>query len=184
MYKTLSKTSNLIGVHRNTILNWKKRGLIRYTVTPTGQFLYDITKYVKPEIIVNRKICYCRVSSHHQKDDLERQITFLKQKYPTHEIVYDIGSGLNFKRKNFLKLMDDIINFKIDEIVITYKDRLCRFGFDLVKHIAQTHHCKIIIVKEDNLSPEEEIVIDLTSIIHSFSTKLYGRRKYTVKQNL
>ncbi len=98
MYKTLSKTSKLIGVHRNTILNWKKRGLIRYTVTPTGQFLYDITKYVK--------------------------------------------------------------------------------------HITQTHHCKIIIVKEDNLSPEEEIVIDLTSIIHSFSTKLYGRRKYTVKQNV
>lgn len=181
MYLTLGKTAKLIGVHRNTILSWKSRNLIDFKTSPTGQILYDVSSYID-NTIVKRRICYCRVSSNHQKDDLQRQIQFLKNSFPDFEIVYDIGSGLNFKRKNFLKIIDDIILSKVETLVVAHKDRLCRFGYDLVKYLADKHNCKIIIVKEEKLSPQEEIVIDLTSIIHSFSTKLYGFRKYKLSQ--
>ena len=81
------------------------------------------------------KICYCRVSSYDQKEDLSRQIKFLKKKYPKHQVITDIGSGINFKRKGLLKLLNLAIENKLDEVVITYKDRLCRIGYDLIEHI-------------------------------------------------
>ena len=84
------------------------------------------------EVIKKRKICYCRVSSVGQRDDLQRQIEYMKELYPSYEIMYDIGSGLNFKRKNLKKIINLAIANQIDEIVIAYKDRLCRFGYDLI----------------------------------------------------
>lgn len=90
----------------------------------------------------------------------------------------DIGSGLNFKRKNFNELLDEVENDKIGKIVIAHKDRFVRFGFDWFYKFCEKHNCKILVINDERLSPEEEIIKDLVSIVQMFSSKVYGLRKY------
>jgi predicted site-specific integrase-resolvase len=105
----------------------------------------------------------------------------LKQNYPEYQVVTDIGSGLSFKRKNFCTLLEQLLQGKVSEIVVTHKDRLSRFGFELIDRIAQFHNCKLLVLDKTVTSPEQELVQDLVSIIHVFSSRLYGLRKYTDK---
>jgi len=119
------------------------------------------------------------VSSASQKDDLERQVAFMKNKYPNHEIMTDIGSGINFKRKNLIKIINLAINNHIEEIVIAYKDRLCRFGYELIEMIINEHSKgRITVLNNQDDSPQEELTKDLVSIINIFSAKLNGVRSY------
>jgi len=135
---TPKNTCKLLGVHFRTLHNWDAKGYITSIRTPGNKRLYNVKKYMEDygielkEVIKKRKICYCRVSSVGQRDDLQRQIEYMKDLYPSYEIMYDIGSGLNFKRKNLKKIINLAIANQIDEIVIAYKDRLCRFGYDLI----------------------------------------------------
>jgi len=111
------------------------------------------------------KICYCRVSTYDQKEDLFRQVKYLKNKYPNHEVITDIGSGINFKRKGLLKLLDLAIENKLDGVVITYKDRLCRIGYDLIEYILKTYsNTKIIFENIENKSPQQQITEDLMKL--------------------
>jgi putative resolvase len=101
------------------------------------------------------------------------------EKYPNHEIIKDIGSGINFKRKGLLKIIDLAIENKLDELVVTYKDRLCRIGYDLLEHILTTYsNTKIIIENKEVKSSEQQITEDLIEIITVYSSKLYGHRSY------
>jgi hypothetical protein len=100
---------------------------------------------------------------------------------PIDEIYTDIGSGMNFKRKNFLKLIKEINEGKINSITIAHRDRLCRFGFDMIEFLCEQKQVKINVINDDRLSPEQELCQDLTSIIHVFSSRLYGLRKYKNK---
>ena len=119
------------------------------------------------------------MSSASQKDDLERQVAFMKNKYPNHEIMTDIGSGINFKRKNLIKIINLAINNHIEEIVIAYKDRLCRFGYELIEMIINEHSKgRITVLNNQDDSPQEELTKDLVSIINIFSAKLNGVRSY------
>ena len=119
------------------------------------------------------------MSSASQKDDLERQVAFMKNKYPNHEIMTDIGSGINFKRKNLIKIINLAINNHIEEIVIAYKDRLCRFGYELIEMIINEHSKgRITVLNNQDDSPQEELTKDLVSIINIFSAKLNGMRSY------
>jgi putative resolvase len=135
---------------------------------------------IEEEKIVRKKICYCRVSSHGQSKELENQIEFMKLKYPDYELLTDIGSGINFKRKNLLKIIDYAINNQLEELVIAYKDRLCRIAYDLLDLIFKKYsNTKIIVVNDDeNKSPEKEVTEDLIQIITCFSARLYGMRNY------
>ena len=131
----------------------------------------------------SKTVSYCRVSNRSQKDDLKNQIAYIKEYCLTSNILVDeeyidIGSGLNFKRKNFLKLMDDVELGLISRIVITYKDRLLRFGFDFFERFCKKHGCEIIVINNVTTSPEQEMIKDLISIIHVFSCRIYGLRKY------
>jgi len=140
--------------------------------------MYNIEKYIEQNINikkVKRNIYYCRVSSHQQKDDLKRQIEYMKKEYPTYEIIKDIGSGLNFKRKGLKKLIKYTINGEINEVVIAYKDRLCRFGYELIKHIIEEYSGGKII------KLTEEMTKDLVSIINICSARINGLRKYKKK---
>ena len=192
------EASKLLGVHYQTLRNWDNQGLIETIRMPGGKRLYNVKKYIQDnknsdDLIVNdiniasivtprHKICYCRVSSSSQKDDLQRQIEYMKELYPDHEIMYDIGSGLNFKRKNLTKIINLAITNQIEEVVIAHKDRLCRFGYDLVEMIINEHsHGTITVINNDFDSPQEELTKDLVSIINIFSTKLNGMRSYKVK---
>ena len=133
-------------------------------------------------VIIKKNICYCRVSSNKQKKDLVRQIKYMKNKYPDCEIISDIGSGLNFKRKGLCKIIDYAIKGEINELIIAYKDRLARIGYDLIKYIIERYsNGKIIILNSINDTVTEELTKDIISIMNIYVAKINGMRKYTNK---
>ena len=128
---------------------------------------------------------YARVSSNNNKNDLYNQINRLKSLYPNAQIFSDIKSGLKFNRKGFIELLNMIEDNRINNIYITHKDRLARFGFDLIENICRMHNTKIIEVDgEEILSYNEELKNDLITIITLFSSKLYGLRSQKMKDIL
>jgi len=183
-YIKVQKAAERLGVHKRTLYNWGRLGKIEMIRTESGHRLFNVDKYLKENekkvgIEKRRKICYCRVSTLGQKDDLKRQVKLMKKKYPDYELIEEIGSGINFKRKGFNKILDYAIKGEVDEVVIAYKDRLCRIGYELVERIIKEYSDgKIIIVNEEKETPEEEIVKDLMQIINVYSAKLNGKRKY------
>ena len=130
-----------------------------------------------------KNVIYARVSTANQKDDLNNQIDFLKEYCNARgtivdDIISDIGSGLNYKRKKWNKLLDDVISGNIDTIYIAYPDRFIRFGFEWFEHLCNKFNTKIVVVNNKKLSPEQELTEDLINIIHVFSCRSYGLRKY------
>ncbi len=178
MYITSKNACEHFGIHANTLRKWADDGKISHIRSPSGQRLYDVSSVGK-KIDTRTKICYARVSSASQKEDLERQVLFLKQKYPDYEVVTDVGSGLNFKRKGFRRVLESVLSNSVSEIVVAHRDRLCRFGFELVQWICDKSDTKLVVLEQTSLSPTEELTKDLLSIIHVFSCRLYGLRKYS-----
>ncbi len=178
MYITSKNACEHFGIHANTLRKWADEGKIAHIRSPSGQRLYDVSSVGK-KIDTRTKICYARVSSASQKEDLERQVLFLKQKYPDYEVVTDVGSGLNFKRKGFRRVLESVLSNSVSEIVVAHRDRLCRFGFELVQWICDKSDTKLVVLEQTSLSPTEELTKDLLSIIHVFSCRLYGFRKYS-----
>jgi len=123
-------------------------------------------------------ILYARVSSRAYSPDLDRQVEYLTSKYPEGEIVTEIGGGLNFKRKKMLAVLERIMSGDIKRLVVAHKDRLARFGFDLFQWFCEQNRCELVVLNESSLSPGEEMVEDILAILHSFSSRLYGFRKY------
>jgi len=165
----------ILGVHPNTLRRWENEGKIKAIRTPGNQRLYDLSSLIKEE---GSKIIYARVSSNGQKQDLENQIKYLRSRFPNHELIQDIGSGLNFKRKGFTALLERVLLGEIQEIVVAHRDRLCRFGFELVEFIANKFNANIVVLDEPSISPQAELVRDIISIIHVFSSRIHGLRKY------
>lgn len=141
-YVSATKIQERFGVSSSSLRRWEKDGKVNTIRTPGRFRLYDVGDVEHlfqqekstpgPE---KEKICYARVSSDHQKEDLKRQIQDLKSKYPKHTIIKDIGSGLNYKRKGFLALLERVYEGNVSEVIVTHKDRLCRYGFELVEFI-------------------------------------------------
>jgi predicted site-specific integrase-resolvase len=132
-----------------------------------------------------RVVLYARVSSrsaggasHGQKPVLERQITRLANLYPGAEVVGEIGGGLDFKRPKFLALLERVRAGDVGTIVVAHRDRLCRFGFEFVAWYCRQYGCEILVLDDDHLSPQQELVEDILTILHCFSSRLYGLRKY------
>lgn len=185
-YKTPKDASKILGVHWQTLRNWDANGTIETIRTPGGKRMYNVKKYLeinnKNIELEKKKICYCRVSTLGQKSDLKHQIDLMQKKYPTYEIIHDIARGLNFNRPGLNKIIKMAINKEIDEVVIMYKDRLARFGYELIENIIKdTSNGKITILNQNDESPEDELTKDLVSIINVFSAKLNGMRKYKNK---
>ena len=132
----------------------------------------------------NRKtVIYARVSTRNQKDDLQNQVSFLRQFCNARgmivdECIEDYGSGLNYNRKKWNELLDEVMEQKVKTIVITHKDRFIRFGYDWFEQFCMKYHTDILTVNNEELSPQEELVQDIISILHVFSCRLYGLRKY------
>lgn len=180
----------LIGKSVITLQRWDREGSLTAFRNLKNRRYYTHTQYLeyigqKP---VNKQIVsYCRVSSSGQKNDLASQRNAVESfciaaGKAIGERYEDIGSGLNYSRKNFVKLMESVEQGKVSEIVIAHKDRLVRFGFEWFEKFCQDHGCIIVVMNAESLSPEEEMTQDLLSIIHCFSSRLYGLRKY--KKNL
>lgn len=174
----------ILGVSIRTLRNMDKSGDIEVLRTKGGWRKYNVHKYLQEKNIIHetynkpkKNIIYCRVSSYDRKEDLERQKEYLLSKYPGYEVITDIGSGINFKRPGLKKIIDFGIKNELGELVITYKDRLCRIGFDLIKHILIAYsETKIIIENTDIKTSEEEITEDLIEIISVYSSKIHGKR--------
>ena len=197
-YVSGQRASELLGVHQRTLYQWDKKKLIETIRTPGGKRLYNVKKYQEQnnknesnfkvvnnkeinELYQNRnKIIYARVSSLGQKEDLERQINFLKNKYPSYKLISDIGSGMNLNRKGLRSIIDKAIKGEIEEIVIVHKDRLCRFGYELIEDIITKYSKgKITILEEtEKKEPKEELVEDVLQIMNIFVAKMNGMRKY------
>ncbi|NEQ41926.1 MAG: IS607 family transposase, partial [Okeania sp. SIO3I5] len=154
---------------------WDNEGKLDSIRTPGNQRRFCIDEENPKSKPV---IAYARVSSHSQRDDLDRQIEFLREKYPHAELISEIGSGLNFKRRKFLKILERICQSDISTLVVAYSDRAIRFGFPLIEWLCQQNGVKLLVLNQRNLSPEAELVEDILSILHCFSARLYGLRKY------
>lgn len=175
------KAAIKLGIHPNTLRSWEASGKIKAIRTASNQRLYDISSVLGEENSIKKRICYCRVSSYKQKDDLQRQVDYLTNKYPNHEVITDIGSGLNFKRKGLQTILECAMRGTIEEVVVAYRDRLCRFGFELVQWIIEKNKGKLVVLDEVQMSKEEEFAEDILSIIHVFSCRINGQRKYKTK---
>lgn len=171
-----------LGVHPNTLRALEKENKIE-VIWISGQRRYNVDKYIQELLPRKRKIIYCRVSSSKQKDDLERQCQFLTEKYPDHEIIKDIGSSVNFKRKGLKQILESAMQRKLKEVVVAHKDRLARIGFDALKQIIELSGAKLLVHKEDIKSREVEFAEDLASIVTIYSARLYGRRKYKIVED-
>jgi predicted site-specific integrase-resolvase len=201
------EASKILGVHQRTLYQWEEKKLIETIRTPGGKRLYNVSKYLeehndfknkKEDVAITSdeidendfnkikeklNICYVRVSSLGQKDDLNRQKEFMKKKYPKHIIIEDIGSGLNLNKRGIKKIIKLGISGKINELVVAYKDRLTRFGFELIEEIIKDYsNGNIIILNEkEEIEPEEELVKDLMSLMNVYVAKMNGLRKYKKK---
>ena len=190
------KASEILGVHQRTLYQWEEKKQIETIRTPGGKRMYNVKKYLefkneKPVKINNSEInklienngkyLYARVSSLGQKEDLVRQEKLLKEKYPNYKLISDIGSGMNLNRKGLRTLIDKSIKGEVKEVVIVHKDRLCRYGYELIEDIIEKYsNGKIIIL--DNLEkkePKEELVEDVLQIMNIFVAKINGMHKYS-----
>ena len=179
----------ILRVTTRTLYNWEEKGMLASARTKGGHRRYLLSDVLEKSGIKDersrRKICYCRASTRGQKKDLERQIEYFSVKYPDHEIVSDYGSGINFKRKGFNSILDSAVKGDIGEVVVTHKDRLCRFGFELIERIiVQYGKGRIVVLDQKETSPQEELVGDLISIITVFSSRLYGLRSNALKRKI
>lgn len=153
-----------------------REGMIPVKKTQGGHYSYLLGAEVDTEM---KKIIYARVSSKKQKEDLERQILFLQEKYPGYEIISDIGSGINFSRKGFRTILNFLYRRQVSEVVVAHKDRFSRFGFEFFQWMFDYFGGKLLSDSEDEGT--EDILGDVMEIFTEFSVKYYGKRKYLHK---
>ncbi|NEP52797.1 MAG: IS607 family transposase [Moorea sp. SIO3C2] len=171
------KAREILGVSERTLRYWEQEGKIKTIRTPSNQRRYDVDS-VLGEVKNKPTIIYARVSTRRQKQDLERQSAFLQGKFPNAEVIKDIGSGLNYRRKGLKALLGRVLSRDVSQIVVAHKDRMARFGFELIEWYVTQNGCQIVVLDQSNLSPEREMVEDVLAIVHIFSCRLYGLRKY------
>lgn len=192
-YVTTKNARRILGVSEESLRSWADKGLINCIRTPGGQRLYAINSFIQSHTSTIdeqhtelKRICYCRVSSQGQKDDLERQVKHMRDQFPTHSIITDIGSGINFKRKGLRTILELAMSGAISEVVVAYRDRLCRFAFELVEWILQFHKVKLVVLNQTldaETSDRSELAEDLLAIINVFNCRINGKRKYKKKAN-
>lgn len=192
------KALEILGLSGMTLLKLEKENKIEIIKTIEGHRKYNVQKYIddnkkesEPLIkntkkeIENKKInvCYVRVSTVGQKSDLEHQKEYMMKKYKNYELIEDIGSGINFNRKGLRKIIKLGIEGKLNKLVVAYKDRLTRFGFDLIEDLLKEYsNCEIIIENEkEEKEPKEDLVDDVLQILNVYTAKINGLRKYKNK---
>jgi predicted site-specific integrase-resolvase len=180
--------AKLVGKSTSTLRRWDRDEILVAKRGAGGQRYYtdaDLQKALNLGVsrLKGKTVVYCRVSSKGQAADLSRQVEAMESYcqgagIAVSEWVKEIGGGMNFKRKLFLKLMKTIRMGEVSHVLVAHKDRLARFGYDFIEEFASWYGCKITVVNQESLSPQQEMVEDLMSVIHCFSCRLYGLRNY------
>lgn len=177
----------IYGVAGNTIRRWADNGTIISKRTPRGPRRYFISEKgilrTESDTPDRTNYIYVRVSSNKQREDMDRQETFLRDIYPDHQVIRDIGSGLNYSRKGLLKLLRLSNNKEVGEIVVFSKDRLCRFGFELLQFQFSENDTKLVVQNRIDKTPEEEFTEDILAILQVFACRWNGKRKYKINKN-
>ena len=192
-YYSIGEFANRIGKTIQTLRNWDKKNILKPShVTQGGTRYYSQEQLnhflgLKSEKQINKKIVgYCRVSSHKQKDDLERQIenvkTYMYAKGYQFEIITDIGSGINYNKKGLNQIIDMVTNSEVEKIVVLYKDRLIRFGYELIENLCNKFGTIIEIIDNTEKTEQQELVEDLVQIVTVFSCRLQGKRANKAKK--
>lgn len=187
-----------LGVHQRTLYLWEAKGILETIRTPGNKRLYNVKKFLEDHVnkkeleekedsyLKNEKlnICYIRVSTNGQKDDLKRQKELMQALYKDYIIIEDIGSGLNLNKKGLRKIIDLAIKGKINKLVIAHKDRLVRFGYDLIEDLIKVYsNGEIIIInkKDEEKNHEQDLVNDVLQIMNVYVAKMNGLRRYKKK---
>ena len=191
-YYSTKKVTEILGVTAQTLRNWDKEGKLKPSYVKSNGYRYyseeSILSYTQERKTKKNLnvVGYARVSSKKQSDDLERQInnlnTYISSKYDSFDIITDIGSGINYNKPGLKKLIEKINKKEVDLIIVPYKDRLLRFGFELVEYFAELNNVKIEVLDKIDKNQDEELVEDLVQIITVFSCKIQGKRKTKTKQ--
>ena len=191
-YYSTKKVTEILGVTAQTLRNWDKEGKLKPSYVKSNGYRYyseeSILSYTQERKTKKNLnvVGYARVSSQKQSDDLERQInnlnTYISSKYDSFDIITDIGSGINYNKPGLKKLIEKINKKEVDLIIVLYKDRLLRFGFELVEYFAKLNNVKIEVLDKIDKNQDEELVEDLVQIITVFSCKIQGKRKTKTKQ--
>lgn len=189
-YYSITEMSKLLNVTAQTLRNWDKNGKLKPHHTTDSGYRYYSQEQLNRVLGIKDKsrkvIGYCRVSSHKQKDDLDRQIqnmeTYLLAQGRPFEIITDIGSGINYDKKGLKELVKLITQNEVDKVVILYKDRLLRFGYEIIEYIASLYNCEIEIIDNTEKTEQQELVEDMIQIITVFSCKLQGKRANKAKK--
>ena len=191
---TIGKFAKKLGITVHTLRVWDKENKLKPEYVSNGGHRYYSEEQLKELIpkLDNKKenrinIGYVRVSAKHQKDDLQRQYQimelFLAQKGKSFKIISDIGSGINYKKKGLNELLTLISTNQVDTLYIVHKDRLIRFGYELIEKICEIHNVKIEIINQSELkTDEQEMIDDILNIIHVFSCKMNGKRSHINKK--
>ncbi|GAA7239229.1 hypothetical protein HpCK35_30050 [Helicobacter pylori] len=194
---SIGHVANLLGVTIQTIRNWDKQGLLKPDdITKGGQRRYklqtlkNINKNIKFNTDNLKTIAYARVGSHDQKLDLVRQVQVLEiycaKAGFNYEVIQDLGSGINYYKKGLTRLLNLILDGQVKRLILTHKDRLLRFGAELVFAICEAKEVEVIIINKgnENVKFEEELAKDFLEIITVFSARLYGSRSKKNKKLL
>lgn len=190
MYQSAATIQKRFEISRSTLASWANNGRVRVRRLDGGKRIYHIrdieTKLgggINESFEEKKRVIYARVSSSKQREDLERQVQALKERYPNHVVYKDIGSGLNFRRKRFEAVLDGIFREVIGEVVVSYKDRLCRYGFELFELFCKHHGAKIV-VSNNREKPDNhgELAEDLLAVCNFFVARNNGRRSHQRKK--
>lgn len=187
----IGKFAKMVGVHSQTLRRMHERGeLIPAHISKDGYRYYSTEQLQKFSFKnVNQKervtIGYCRVSSSHQKEDLQRQIdnvkAYMTAKGYQYEVISDIGSGINYEKKGLQQLIERVNNHEVNKVVVLYKDRLVRFGFELIKLFCELNGTEVEVIDQSQISKEQELSDDLIQIVTVFANRLYGSRSKRTK---
>ncbi|MDR2940705.1 MAG: IS607 family transposase [Clostridiales bacterium] len=180
-YYTTREACEILSVHVNTLRKWESEGKINCVRTQGGHRRYDLSSYL-PKISKKKTlVCYCRVSSAKQKDELNRQVKFMKDRFPEGEVIKEIGSGINFNRHGLKAILERSMSGEQLQVVVAYKDRLARFGADLVSWVIEQNGGEVVSLNEPSHSPDAEVKQDLFNILYAFSYRMRWLKKYRDK---
>lgn len=173
-----------LGVSQDTLRSLGDQGLLPCVRLPNGHRRYDVSQYTNTAAAATeqakqrRRICYCRVSRKHQHADLERQVQHMRERFPDHEVITDIASGINFKRPGLHTILRAAQLGTVERVVVAYRDRLARVAADLIEWILQEHKTELVVLNPPVDSIEGDLAEDLMAIVNVFCCRAHGRRKY------
>ena len=176
-YLASRKAAARLGLHPATLRRYADLGKIPHYRNSAGQRLYDVDAYLRGATAA-AVVCYCRVSSAKQRDDLHRQVAQMRQLHPGAEIITDVAGGLNWGREGLLSILERVHRGDKLELVVAHRDRLARFGFELIEWLVQQNGGQVVVLNQPDASPEAELTEDLLAVLHTFSCRMHGLRGY------